>query len=82
MNNINTGINISNLFDQSIASLESKGQHLQAQMDKLLQGNELSQEQLLTIQFSMGQYNALIETISTVTKSLCDSMKSIAQRAG
>ena len=42
MNNINTGINISHLFDQSISSLESKGQHLQAQMDKLLQGNEIS----------------------------------------
>ncbi len=76
------GINIQNFFNNSLQSIEDRGEKLQAKMKELQNGGaNLSQEQMLQLQFEMGQYNALLEAISTVSKSLTDSMKSIAQRA-
>lgn len=76
-----SGININNLFTSGMNSIESRAADLQAKMDAIQNNGEVGPEQMLTLQFEMGQYNALIESISTVTKSLTDSMKSIAQRA-
>lgn len=76
-----SGININSLFSSSMDSIESRGAELQAQMEAIQNGGEVGPEQMLALQFEMGQYNALIESVSTVTKSLTDSMKSIAQRA-
>lgn len=76
------GINVQNFFNNSLQSIHDKGEQLQAKMQELQNsGQNISQEQMLQLQFEMGQYNALLEAISTVTKSLTDSMKSIAQRA-
>ncbi|HJD98155.1 EscF/YscF/HrpA family type III secretion system needle major subunit [Mailhella massiliensis] len=35
----------------------------------------------MSLQFEIGQYNTLMEALSTVTKSMTDMMKSLAQRA-
>ena len=36
---------------------------------------------MLDLQFQVGQYNAMLEMVSTVTKSLVDECKQVAQRA-
>ena len=35
----------------------------------------------ISLQFEIGQYNAMMEALSTVTKSMTDMMKSLAQRS-
>ena len=42
----------------------------------------IDQGQLLEMQFAMGQYNAKLEAISSMTKSIQDMLKSLAQRTG
>ena len=67
------GIYICQLFQNATNGLSQDGQALQAKMDQM---------QLLELQFAMGQYNAKLETISSVTKSIQDMLKSLAQRTG
>ena len=42
---------------------------------------EIGQAQMLQLQFEIGQYNAMLEMVSTVSKSLTDMMKTLAQRS-
>ena len=76
------GVDLNNLFNNGLSSIGDKGKELQAEMDALLSQDKVSPEQMMSIQFKMGQYNTMLESLSTITKSLTDSMKSIAQRAG
>ncbi len=42
---------------------------------------QIGPNEMLELQFAIGQYNTLVESMSNVTKSVTDSMKSVAQRA-
>lgn len=74
-------LNINQMFETMSTSLSNKAEGLNAKMTELSQGDELSQEQMLDLQFQIGQYNAMLEMVSTVTKSLVDECKQVAQRA-
>ena len=84
------GIDIGQLFQNATNGLSQDGQALQAKMDvdnltpqeRSSASGEVDQMQLLELQFAMGQYNAKLETISSVTKSIQDMLKSLAQRTG
>lgn len=76
------GIDIGQLFQNATNGLSQDGQALQAKMDQISASGEVDQMQLLELQFAMGQYNAKMETISSVTKSIQDMLKSLAQRTG
>lgn len=76
------GVNLGELFNTGVDSISKRGEALQAEMTKLLNQEEVSPEDMLAVQFEMGQYNAMLESLSTVTKSLTDSLKSLAQRSG
>ena len=43
--------------------------------------NEVTEMDMLDMQFKIGRYNMLLEATSTITKSLTDEAKQIAQRA-
>lgn len=76
------GMNITELFNSGIDNVGKRGEALQARMNELLSQEEVGPEEMMMVQFEMGQYNALMESLSSVTKSLTDSLKSLAQRAG
>ena len=76
-----SGFNISQMFENSLQSISTKGSDLNAKMEEISNGEELSNEQMISLQFEIGQYNALMEALSTVTKSMTDMMKSLAQRS-
>ena len=80
---MSTGVslNINQMFETMSTSLSNKAEALNKQMNDLSTKDELSQEQMLDLQFQIGQYNAMLEMVSTVTKSLVDECKQIAQRA-
>lgn len=50
-------------------------------MNDLSQKDSLDTTDMLALQFEVGQYNAMLEATSTITKSLTDEAKQIAQRA-
>lgn len=80
---MSTGVslNINQMFETMTNSLSTKAADLNSKMTELSQGDELSQELMLDLQFQVGQYNAMLEMVSTVTKSLVDECKQVAQRA-
>ena len=51
-------------------------------MKELQNSESASPEQMAMLNFELGQYNAMLESLSTVTKSMNDMLKSLAQRAG
>ena len=83
INNVtnSTGLNVSELMQNCFDSINKAGESLSKEMDTLLSsGTEISQSQMLQLQYEIGQYNAMLEIVSTVSKSLTDMMKTLAQR--
>ena len=76
------GLNVNELFNSGLDSISSKGKDLQAKMTEMLSKDEVSPEDMMALQFEVGQYNAMLESLSSVTKSMTDMMKSLAQRTG
>ena len=76
------GLNVNELFNSGLDSISSKGKDLQAKMTEMLGKDEVSPEDMMALQFEVGQYNAMLESLSSVTKSMTDMMKSLAQRTG
>lgn len=77
------GMNVGELFNSGIDSVSKRGEQLQAKMEAMMsKDGEIKTEDMLAIQFEMGQYNAMMESLSTVTKSMTDLLKNLAQRAG
>lgn len=79
VNGVGGGLNVSSMFDKAFETVRQRGQELNAMMDNL-KGNNT--EDMLKMQFAVGQYNAMLEAASSVTKSLIDEVKNLAQRTG
>jgi type III secretion protein F len=72
---------------QLMTSVQSKSADLETEISTATtrtdaQGNkiELKQEEILELQFNIGQYNALLETASSIAKGTTDMLKTLAQR--
>ena len=77
------GLDLGSMFNNVSSSLKTDGENLQKKIDSLSQNKgSLNQQDLLEMQFAMGQYNAKMEALSSITKSLQDMLKSLAQRTG
>lgn len=76
------GVNLGEMFNNGISSISNKGKVLQEKMDALLSKEKVNPEDMIQVQFELGQYNVLMESLSSVTKSLTDTLKSLAQRTG
>lgn len=76
------GIDMGSMFRNATASLDRDGKALQSKIDALSSKDKVDQKDLLEMQFAMGQYNAKLEAMSSITKSLQDMLKSLAQRTG
>jgi type III secretion protein F len=75
--------NIGSFLNDAMSKIASKGDTFQTRMNEMTsKEGGISQEDMLQLQFEMGQYNALIESVSNITKSLTDTLKSLAQKAG
>ena len=56
-----SGFNISQMFENTLQGISTKGSDLNAKMETLGEGSELSNEQMISLQFEIGQYNAMME---------------------
>lgn len=84
VNNVttNSGLNVSELMTECFNSINTAGTDLSERIKGLIGlGDELDQGTMLQVQFEVGQYNAMLEMVSTVSKSLTDMMKTLAQRS-
>ena len=75
------GIDVGQFFKGATDGI-ADGAALQAKMEEISSSGTIDQGQLLEMQFAMGQYNAKLEAISSMTKSIQDMLKSLAQRTG
>ncbi len=75
------GFDINSMFNRGMEGINKKGQELSNRMNAIMKGEKLSSEQMVAMQFEVGQYNALVEALSSVSKSATDMMKSLAQRS-
>ena len=77
-----SGLNVSKMFSDFQTAIAEKGNKIQKDMDAITSsGSELGQEQMLQMQFEINQYNTMLETVSTISKSLTDEAKQLAQRS-
>ncbi|MCB7456903.1 EscF/YscF/HrpA family type III secretion system needle major subunit [Sutterella wadsworthensis] len=81
MTSINSNLNINDMFSRMTEQISSKSTDLMSKMNDLSQKDSLDTTDMLALQFEIGQYNAMLEATSTITKSLTDEAKQIAQRA-
>lgn len=78
----NGGINVNELFTTCVTDLNTYGTALEERIKDLSEdGATIDQTDMLEVQFYIGQYNAMLEMVSSVSKSLTDMMKTLAQRS-
>ena len=65
-----------------MSAVQSKSGDLESKISAATSDSqkELKQEDLLTIQFQIGQYNAMLEAASSIAKGTTDMLKTLAQR--
>ena len=77
-----SGIDAGAAFKSVMTGLDQDGQRIQQQLNDLSASENVSNEDLLRMQFAMGQYSAKVTALSEIQKSITDMLKSLAQKAG
>lgn len=73
-------LDISAAFSKILSNVEDYGTKLQTEIETVA-GQKLSQEEMLEMQFNVNKYNMMLEAASTISKSMVDELKQMAQRA-
>ena len=73
------GFNINSAFSKIYTNLNTQATNLETAMNNV--GEDISQQDMLKLQFQVNQYNMLLEATSTISKALTDEIKQLAQRA-
>ncbi|MDR2442235.1 MAG: EscF/YscF/HrpA family type III secretion system needle major subunit [Deltaproteobacteria bacterium] len=73
--------NIGSFLEGAVSQITERNDTFQKRVsDMTSQKGGITQEDMIQLQFEMGQYNALVESMSNITKSLTDTLKSLAQK--
>ncbi len=75
-------VSIGGFVKEAIKSIGVRSDRLEVELDKLLATDSVSPEDMLMVNYELGQYNSMLEVTSSINKSLCDVLKSLAQRTG
>ena len=73
--------NVNAAFSSIMQAIQSRESELAASMSKLEGSEQISDQDMLKLQFQVNQYNVFLETASTITKALVDQAKQMAQRS-
>ena len=73
--------NVNAAFSSIMQAIQSRENELAASMSKLEGSEQISDQDMLKMQFQVNQYNVFLETASTITKALVDQAKQMAQRS-
>ena len=73
--------NVGSFLNDSVSIMNQKREIFQNKMKEATsREGGVTQEDLLALQFEMGQYTTLVESISNISKSITDTLKSLAQK--
>ena len=75
---------MTSVVDTGIQNLEDRAKNIKDEIEKIQQPGLTQEEQtsiMLRTQFKLGQYNAIVELTSNITKNVSDTAKSISQKA-
>ncbi len=76
-----SGSTFANTISHTLDNLSNVNKDIQAKMNEISTLDSSDQQQaMIEVNFMIGQYNAMIELTSSLTKNLTDSIKSIAQK--
>lgn len=80
MNSVsNSGI--MDAFVDGFSSMTNKAADIRAKMAEIKNDPSGDQtEKMLELQMMMGQYNSMVELTSNISKSICETMKSLSQK--
>lgn len=73
--------NVNAAFSSIMQAIQGRENELAASMSKLEGSEQISDQDMLKLQFQVNQYNVFLETASTITKALVDQAKQMAQRS-
>ena len=76
---MDVGFSINEIFDKISQVVENKGNDLRSAMSNIGNDGQISDQQMLKLQFQVNIYNVLLETVSMITKSLTDEAKQLVQ---
>lgn len=79
---ITQDMTIATQFNNMTSQLSTRAKTLKGNITKALKDGDLDPMKMLQLQFDMGNYNAMVEATSSVTKGLTDTAKTLAQRTG
>lgn len=72
---------LGNAVNTGFDSISNWSQEIQSQMTKISEGKVEDQTMaMMQVQFEIGQYNAMLEMTSNITKTISDALKSVAQK--
>ncbi len=71
--------NVNEMFNKLFTSVSSNATSLKTKLESV-NGQQLDQGTLLSLQYEVGTYNTMLELTSNMTKSVIDEAKNIAQR--
>lgn len=77
---VNSESNFGAMIVSGMAQMTSQVGNIKSDIANLSSAED-QQTQLLYIQYEIGQYNALVEMTSNITKTLNDTIQSVAQKA-
>lgn len=77
---VNSDSNFGAMIVSGMAQMTSQVGNIKSDIANLSSAED-QQTQLLYIQYEIGQYNALVEMTSNITKTLNDTIQSVAQKA-
>jgi 5-hydroxyisourate hydrolase-like protein (transthyretin family) len=74
-----TDINLSKFLSQGMKNVDTMATNLDARMKEITaSGEELKQEDLLMLQYEMGQYQAYMTVMNSTVQSVLGHMKELA----
>jgi hypothetical protein len=77
MTNI-SGVNIGNFMNSGMEKIDGMTSRLDAKMKEIAGGKEMNQQDMLTLQYEMGQYQAFMTAMNNTVSALQGHMKEMA----
>jgi type III secretion protein F len=75
-----SNINVGNFLSRGMQNVDGMASKLNAKMQEIASsGSEMKQEDLLMLQYEMGQYQAMMTALNNTISSIQGQMKEMAQ---
>ena len=74
-----SGVNVNSFLNKGMENVDGMSSRLDAKMKDITSGSEMKQEDLLLLQYEMGQYQAYMTALNNTINALQSQVKELAQ---